>query len=77
MRIQRVLLAAAAVLTLAAPAAALAAPHDGFRGDRGDVHRGNDDRGGGFRERRDDGRDGWNFRHHRHHHHRWEDRRWR
>jgi hypothetical protein len=69
MRIQKVLLAAAAALTLAAPAAALADPHDSSGDHRGDVHRGYDDRGD---------RDGRSFRHHhhRHHDHR-EDRRWR
>ena len=67
MRIQKVLLAAAAVLTLAAPAAAFADPHDGFGDHRGDIHRAHDGRFD---------RDGWNFRHH-HRHHRWENRRWR
>jgi len=50
--IQRTLLAAAAVLTLAAPAAALAEPGHGDRGDhRGDSYRG--DRSGGDWGRRD------------------------
>ena len=75
MSIQRVLLAAAAVVTLAAPAAALADPHDGFGDHRADVQRGYDARDGGVRERREI-RDRWYFRHH-HHHHRWEHRRWR
>ena len=76
MHVQKLLLAAAAALTLAAPAAALADSHDGSGDHRGDVHRGYDNRDRGVGERHAD-RDGRRFNHRHHHHHRWEDRQWR